>query len=265
MSAVSLPKNTYGNVDIRRGLPPGVCFLPVNAPLQELELAGIDTAQGLIAYETGYTGSRPCFAPRLLAPIGWQEALKEWRESECGKAALRELAEREACASAAKAAKRREAALRAQATRAENKALRATDYGELLFWLRAAQRESDCAKSRSANACRQAEYFERDESIYARANYRRSRNARARDYRRKEAALQEAVQVAPLANVSFGWVTPDDGMPIVYFDLSSGQVSFHSATRLAGPDYEGFWDGIRGASAERIQAAIRELIANGVK
>ena len=40
---------------------------------------------------------------------------------------------------------------------------------------------------------------------------------------------------------------------VLYVDLPQGQVSFHSPTRLDGPDYVGEWDGQR-KSAERILA-----------
>lgn len=38
---------------------------------------------------------------------------------------------------------------------------------------------------------------------------------------------------------------------VLYVDLPTGQCSFHSADRLAGPDYSSEWDGI-GMSEERI-------------
>lgn len=41
---------------------------------------------------------------------------------------------------------------------------------------------------------------------------------------------------------------------VLYVDLPTGQVSFHSAERLGGPDYFGKWDGVRGASEPRILA-----------
>jgi hypothetical protein len=39
---------------------------------------------------------------------------------------------------------------------------------------------------------------------------------------------------------------------VLYVELPTGQVSFHSPARGAGPDYEGDWDGVKGASAGRI-------------
>jgi hypothetical protein len=38
---------------------------------------------------------------------------------------------------------------------------------------------------------------------------------------------------------------------VLYCDLPTGQCSFHSASRLSGPDYTGEWDGM-GMSRERI-------------
>lgn len=55
--------------------------------------------------------------------------------------------------------------------------------------------------------------------------------------------------------ISFGWQR-DPHTPgfewVLYVDLPTGQVSFHSATRYAGCDYIGQWDGIRGISERRI-------------
>jgi len=59
--------------------------------------------------------------------------------------------------------------------------------------------------------------------------------------------------------INFGWKrdpnTPLHDAPswVLYVDLPQGQVSFHSPTRYAGPDYPGEWDGVR-ASCERVLA-----------
>jgi hypothetical protein len=39
---------------------------------------------------------------------------------------------------------------------------------------------------------------------------------------------------------------------ILYVDLPTGQVSFHTGTRGEGPDYAGEWDGAKGTAAERV-------------
>jgi hypothetical protein len=49
---------------------------------------------------------------------------------------------------------------------------------------------------------------------------------------------------------------------VLYVDLPQGQVSFHTAGRLAGPDYPGDWDG-KHASAERIMAFCDTVFCGG--
>lgn len=39
---------------------------------------------------------------------------------------------------------------------------------------------------------------------------------------------------------------------VLYVDLPTGQVSFHTAQRGPGPDYPGTWDGVREVGAARI-------------
>jgi hypothetical protein len=39
---------------------------------------------------------------------------------------------------------------------------------------------------------------------------------------------------------------------VLYVDLPTGQVSFHNYAKYKGPDYSGEWDGVRGASEDRI-------------
>lgn len=54
--------------------------------------------------------------------------------------------------------------------------------------------------------------------------------------------------------ITFGWCK-DEGsyVPwVLYVDLPTGQVSFHSPARGKGPDYPKAWDGIAGASESRI-------------
>jgi hypothetical protein len=260
MAELKLPVNGYGNVDVTKGMPPGVCYLPPDAPLSDLNLAGVPVAKGL----TGFTEKRrqwyPDFSSQLLAPVGWETALQTWRESEGGKAALRARDEQLAHVAAEKNAKRREVAQRAAAKRKRNARLAATDYGRLLIALREAQQASDRAKSRAANGCRRREYYERDNSVYSNANFRRSREARERDYQEKEYAVQNSVALAPLSGITLGWGARENEMYVVYFDLPTGQVSFHCKQRLAGPEYSGIWDGIRGVSGSRIEEAIRLVL-----
>lgn len=136
-------------------------------------------------------------------------------------------------------------------------------YGRLLLYLHDAQRASDRAKSRAANGRRFSDYIAEDLSDYAEANYRRSREARSRDYYEKEWHLDEACAAAEKAGVTFGW--KDDGAAAdapwtVYFEITAGQVSFHTTERGPGPAFAGHWDGQQDVSASRICAAIEELL-----
>jgi hypothetical protein len=97
-------------------------------------------------------------------------------------------------------------------------------------------------------------------------------SARAKVYRgryRDMAYDRKGYSMAQLCNallgggsaldIGFGW-KPDpevvlrcDTACVLYVDIPTGQVSFHSPTRYAGPDYAGEWDRQR-LSAERIIA-----------
>ena len=63
--------------------------------------------------------------------------------------------------------------------------------------------------------------------------------------------------------IKWGWKR-DMGTPgfewCLYVDLSTGQASFHSATRYSGPDYDGEWDGKK-ASADAIIKFCETLLA----
>jgi hypothetical protein len=63
--------------------------------------------------------------------------------------------------------------------------------------------------------------------------------------------------------LTWGW-GEDDKQPVhkhvVYIDLSTGQVSFHSGYRGKGPDYPGQWDGIPGQSPDRIMRWVARVM-----
>lgn len=69
---------------------------------------------------------------------------------------------------------------------------------------------------------------------------------------------------AESAGLVWGW-GEDEKQPfhkfVVYVDLPTGQVSFHSAERLGGPDYPGKWDGMPGQSGDRICRWCARLLA----
>jgi hypothetical protein len=132
---------------------------------------------------------------------------------------------------------RADAARRGAETRRTNKVLGQTRYGQLLAALRDAQRANDRAKSRAANGLRRRDYH--DGSRYSGANYYRSGQARDHDYCEKSVAITHAVSLATEAGVKFGWRRDGGGVPwVVYFDMPTGQVSFHVDTRGEGPDYD---------------------------
>lgn len=61
----------------------------------------------------------------------------------------------------------------------------------------------------------------------------------------------------------WGW-GEDDKAPVyrwvIYIDLPSGQVSFHSPARGDGPDYPSAWDGIAGQSVPRILRYVADVL-----
>ncbi len=50
---------------------------------------------------------------------------------------------------------------------------------------------------------------------------------------------------------------------VLYVDLPTGQVSFHSGARQRGPDYPGVWDGQRGVSPGRIVQWVARVLSQG--
>lgn len=59
--------------------------------------------------------------------------------------------------------------------------------------------------------------------------------------------------------ISYGW-KPDPSVPfgdepswVLYIDLPQGQVSFHSPTRMSGPEYAGDWDRTHLSAARIVQ------------
>lgn len=78
-------------------------------------------------------------------------------------------------------------------------------------------------------------------------------------YDRKQWAMDNLckvlVQEAAAISLMWGWGTDNKQAfhsDVLYVDLPTGQVSFHTARRGAGPDYLGQWDGMPGESAGRI-------------
>jgi hypothetical protein len=86
-------------------------------------------------------------------------------------------------------------------------------------------------------------------------------------YDRKNWAMSNLVSVltqhAEALGVRWGW--KDDPAQayhrwVLYVDTPTGQVSFHTAGRLAGPDYAGTWDRAGDVIAIRICSWIEQLL-----
>ncbi len=93
----------------------------------------------------------------------------------------------------------------------------------------------------------------------ARAKVYRGRRFKGAAYDRKQWALDNLAQAleshAAECWMEWGWGT-DLEQPfhkiVLYVDLPTGQVSFHTDRRGIGPDYPHAWDGKTNASANRI-------------
>jgi hypothetical protein len=79
-------------------------------------------------------------------------------------------------------------------------------------------------------------------------------------YHRKEWSIQNLcvilAQHAIAHGIEFGWKRDENekfASWVVYVDLPTGQVSFHSPVRHDGPDYKKDWEGTR-LTAERVIA-----------
>jgi hypothetical protein len=268
-----LKVSKYDNVDVRQGVPPGgVLFKQLPAGLEFLEEAGILHVKALTGFVEKKTVGK--WNPPQWKPVhdGW--VLEDGWEAKAVQHSNRvRMAEEEAweaahAAKKAKAAERTQAGLfraanasRASQTRRRNKLLAATPYGRFLAALQKAQQASDQAKSRAANGLKRRQY--EDGSEYEGANYYRSRCARDRDYQKKAQCIDEACAMRLAMGEYFQWGWRQDGsndVPwVVYFDLLTGQVSFHARKRGPGPNYAKTWDGVQGASPQRIEEAIHLL------
>lgn len=91
-------------------------------------------------------------------------------------------------------------------------------------------------------------------------------------YDRKQWALGNLASVlethGSALRMTWGWKEdPEQSVHqwVLYADLPTGQVSFHSAGRGLGPEYAGEWDGVRDVAAARILAWIACLLAEEQK
>lgn len=105
----------------------------------------------------------------------------------------------------------------------------------------------------------------------ARAKVYRGGGSRVRAYDRKQWAMENLVTIMTQHAVACGpmrWGWGQDEKQgfhkwVLYIDLPSGQVSFHTQSRGAGPDYPDKWDGVVDASAGRVCTWCANLLAQG--
>lgn len=101
-----------------------------------------------------------------------------------------------------------------------------------------------------------------------RAKVYRGGGYRGMAYDRKQWAMDNLckalIEEGERAAIAWGWGEDPAtiGYPhVLYIDLPTGQVSFHTAARGPGPSYEKPWDGVTGQSADRILRWIGRLVA----
>lgn len=91
--------------------------------------------------------------------------------------------------------------------------------------------------------------------------YRRGPGHKTASYDRKDWSLSNLATLLGThgdeMGIRWGWAkdkTREFHNIILYVDLPTGQVSFHTGTRREGPDYPGEWDRVRDVGAYRICA-----------
>jgi hypothetical protein len=93
--------------------------------------------------------------------------------------------------------------------------------------------------------------------------YRRGKGYKTAAYERKDWSIRNLASALHVTSAEtylpWGWAVDrplrgrgDPHHHILYVDLPTGQVSFHTGARGPGPDYVEQWDGARGVAAERI-------------
>lgn len=87
-------------------------------------------------------------------------------------------------------------------------------------------------------------------------------------YDRKQWAMDQLAAAllihAAALGLVWGWQEDREQVyhrQVLYVDLPTGQMSFHTAERGAGPDYPGAWDGIPGASQAHLIDWLYDLLA----
>lgn len=103
----------------------------------------------------------------------------------------------------------------------------------------------------------------RAQKASSRAKIYRGGGYRGKAYDKKQWAVDNLTRaLAELGTVPWGWkqdAKQEYHNWVLYVDLPTGQVSFHTAARGQGPDYAGDWDGIKNMSPTRICRYVADL------
>lgn len=108
-----------------------------------------------------------------------------------------------------------------------------------------------------------------------RAKGYRLRSHAAEAYRRKQWSMENLCVALDLEaeslGIRWGWgvdeVKRSSGSPhhhVLYVEIGTGQVSFHTDHRCPGPDYGAPWDGVKGQSAGRIITWTARVLAGDI-
>lgn len=102
----------------------------------------------------------------------------------------------------------------------------------------------------------------------ARAKQYRGGGYRGAAYDRKQWAMDNLVKIllehGPTLGYQWGWGMDEKQAfhnVVLYVDIPTGQVSFHTRGRGDGPDYPGEWDGSVHESGTRICRWVTQLLA----
>ena len=105
----------------------------------------------------------------------------------------------------------------------------------------------------------------RAQKTSTRAKVYRGKRFRNASYDTKNYSLDQlcAALEKDACGLIWGWGSDSNtlGFPwVLYITLPTGQVSFHAPNRGAGPTYSASWDGVKGASEERILTFCDQVI-----
>lgn len=107
----------------------------------------------------------------------------------------------------------------------------------------------------------------RAQKCSARAKAYRGSGYKADAYARKQWSMDNLAQAmldhSAAVPWPWGWqLDPDQPFhnQVLYIEIPTGQVSFHTDRRGLGPDYPGTWDGMRDVAAGRIISWVAQLL-----